>query len=278
MTTAATAATFTLTRVQELLGLSKTTVAGLIAAGFVSPVRGARNEHRFTFQDLMLLRTAHALQKANIPPRKILRSLVKLKAELPAELPLTGLRITAVGADVAVRDPSGRLQAETGQLLMDFEVRNTHGSVAFLQAPNKPDQSAADWFMRGALLEETDAAGAEAAYRRAIELEPSRAAPYLNLGAMLCEAGRSTEAVSLYREAAQLVENEPLVHFNLAIALEDAGQPAEALASYDRAIGADSALADAHYNAGVLLEKLGDKVAALRHFSTYRRLQRNESP
>lgn len=278
MTTAATAATFTLTRVQELLGLSKTTVAGLIAAGFVSPVRGARNEHRFTFQDLMLLRTAHALQKANIPPRKILRSLVKLKAELPAELPLTGLRITAVGADVAVRDPSGRLQAETGQLLMDFEVRNTQGSVAFLQAPNKPDQLAADWFMRGALLEETDAAGAEAAYRRAIELEPSRAAPYLNLGAMLCEAGRSTEAVSLYREAAPLVENEPLVHFNLAIALEDAGQPAEALASYDRAIGADSALADAHYNAGVLLEKLGDKVAALRHFSTYRRLQRNESP
>lgn len=278
MTTAAAGETFTLKRVQELLGLSRTTVAGLIAAGFVSPVRGARNEHRFTFQDLLLLRTAHGLQKANIPPRKILRSLAKLKVELPAELPLTGLRITAVGADVAVRDPAGRLQGVSGQLLMDFEVRHQHGSVSFLQAPNTPDRSAADWFGRGELLEATDAAGAEAAYRQAIELEPTRAAPYLNLGAMLCEAGRFIEAVSLYRGAVALVGCEPLLHFNLAIALEDAGQPAEALASYDHAIGADSAFADAHYNAGVLLERLGDKVAALRHFSTYRRLRRSEVP
>ncbi len=42
--------------------------------------------------------------------------LAKLKAELPAELPLTRLRITAVGSDVVVRDRSGQWNADSGQL------------------------------------------------------------------------------------------------------------------------------------------------------------------
>ncbi|MEO7335142.1 MAG: hypothetical protein ABIV63_01055, partial [Caldimonas sp.] len=121
--------TFTLRRVQAMLGLSRRIVAGLIAEGFVAPSRGRRNEFRFTFQDLMLLRTAHALRSADIAPRKILRSLARLKATLPRELPLTGLRITAIGADLAVRDRSGRLQADSGQLLIDFDVAPVAGSV-----------------------------------------------------------------------------------------------------------------------------------------------------
>lgn len=217
-----------------MLGLSRTTVTGLIDAGFVSPLRGPRNEHRFSFQDLMLLRTAFALQQANIPPRKILRSLGKLKADLPAELPLTGLRITAVGADVAVRDRSGQWHADSGQLLIDFEVAEVAGSVSFIQ----PSSSARpppneDWFKRGEALEATDRAAAEQAYRRAIQLEPGRAAPYRNLGAVLCEEGRCDEAVALHEVASSVVGHEPLVHFNHAIALEDQRRPQEALAGTD---------------------------------------------
>ena len=269
---------FTLKRVQEMLGLSRTTVTGLIDSGFVSPVRGPRNEHRFSFQDLMLLRTAFALQEASIPPRKILRSLSKLKADLPAELPLTGLRITAVGADVAVRDRSGQWHADSGQLLMDFEVAEVGGSVSFIQSSSSaPPPPVDDWFKRGEALEDTDRAAAEQAYRRAIELEPSRVAPYLNLGAVLCEESRCDEAVALYEVATSVVGHEPLVHFNHAIALEDQRRPREALVAYGRAISLDAAFADAHYNSAVLLEKLGDAQGALRHFSAYRRLQRSDA-
>ena len=144
-----------------MLGLSRSIVAGLIAEGFVAPTRGRRNEWRFTFQDLMLLRTAHALQASKIPPRRILRSLARLKATLPQELPLTGLRITAIGADVAVRDRDGQWQADSGQLLMDFDVAPVAGSVAFLArdtAPPAPPGAPA-WFERGLALEATDPAG-----------------------------------------------------------------------------------------------------------------------
>lgn len=66
---------WTLRSIRQTLGLSRGVVAGLVAAGFVSPTRGPRNEYRFSFQDVVLLRTAHALRAANIPPRRIVRSL-----------------------------------------------------------------------------------------------------------------------------------------------------------------------------------------------------------
>ena len=265
---------FTLKSVQEVLGLSRTTISGFIAAGFVTPQRGRRGEHRFSFQDLMILRTAYGLQQARISPRKILKSLTKLRMDLPAEMPLTGLRITALGDVVVVRDRSGQWSADSGQLVMDFEVEEVAGTVSFLSAPKSPQH--VDWFKNGEALESTDRAGAEQAYRRAIELEPSRAAPYLNLGAVLCEDSRCDEAVKLYETATRLVAGDPLLHFNHAIALEDQRSFMEALDAYARALALDTEFADAHYNAAVLLEKLGDERGALRHFNAYRRLGRSE--
>lgn len=267
---------FTLKRVQEMLGLSSATVTKLVSAGFVTPSRGRRNEYRFSLQDLMLLRTAHALQRASIPPRKILRSLAKLKADLPAELPLTGLRITALGADVVVRDRSGQWNPDSGQLVMDFEVAEVSGTVSIFQAAQVDSSTPRDWFKKGEALEATDRPAAEKAYRRAIEQDRSHVASHLNLGVILCEDGRCGEAVELYTAAMQTLAHEPLVHFNLAVALEDLGRPRDAIAAYERALELDSALADAHYNAGMLLEKSGDARGALRHFSAYRRLHRSE--
>jgi tetratricopeptide (TPR) repeat protein len=276
VTTTSVDAPYTLKRVQEMLGLSRTTISGLIAAGFVAPVRGARNAHRFSFQDLMLMRTAFALQQASIPPRKILRALSKLKAELPAEVPLTGLRITAMGADVAVRDRSGRWEADTGQLLMDFEVTEVAGTVSFIPAPAAQTSVPVDWFQRGVALESTDAQGAQEAFRRAITADPGRPEPYLNLGALLCESGRCADAAQLYEDALALVGHDPVIHFNLAIALEDIDQIDAAMAAYEQALILDGDFADAHYNLGMLLQRRGDGVGALRHFNAYRRLERRE--
>ena len=269
------ASTYTLRRVQAMLGLSRTIVAGLIAEGFVAPTRGPRNEWRFTFQDLMLLRTAHALQASKIPPRKILRSLARLKATLPRELPLTGLRITAIGADVAVRDRDGQWQADSGQLLMDFDVAPLAGSVAFLARDTSPPAppGAPAWFERGLALEATDPAGADAAYRQTLALAPDFEAAWLNLGAMLSDAGRFAELAALSDEAVAHCPGSALVHFNRAVALDHLERLPEAAVSYEQSLALDPMLADAHYNLGRLREQLGDKRGALRHFSAYRRLQ-----
>ncbi|MBC7782087.1 MAG: tetratricopeptide repeat protein [Proteobacteria bacterium] len=269
---------YTLRDIEDMLGLGRRIVGNLIAAGFVSPRRGARNEYRFSFQDVVLLRTAYTLRAANIPPRRMLRSLKSLRAKLPTELPLSGLRITAIGNDVAVRDGAAQWEAESGQLLMDFEVASsTKGTVSFLDRHKAPvvgaPSTAAQWFARGEELEGEDKPAAEAAYRRALALAPDHAYAYVNLGAMLCESGRCAEAVSLYDEAIGICPDASLLHFNRAIALEDLHRERIALASYERCLELAPDFADAHYNAARLHEKLGQMQGALRHYSAYRRLQ-----
>jgi hypothetical protein len=104
-----------------MLGLSRSAIVRLVELGFVKPKRGPRQAYLFSFQDVVLLRTAHELRSASIPTTKILRSLKRLKDELPAEAPLSGLRITAVGKDIVVRNRDSQWAADTGQLLMDFD-------------------------------------------------------------------------------------------------------------------------------------------------------------
>jgi predicted Zn-dependent protease len=273
------ATTYTIRGIQEMLGLSRGVISGLIASGFVAPSRGPRNEYRFTFREVVLLRTAVELRAAHIPQRKILASLRKLRATLPAELPLTGLRITAVGNDVTVREGGAQWHADTGQLVMDFDVAPAAGStVAFLQRTparaSPPPADAAAWFSRAEALEASDRRAAESAYRRVLAIDPTHADAYLNLGALLCESRRCDEAVALYDEALRRKPNEALLHFNRAIALEDRGDAAAALASYHTCLRLAPDLADAHYNAARLHQQLGDARQAVRHFNAYRRLQR----
>jgi len=273
--------TFSLRDIQSMLGISRAVISGLIASGFVTPSRGKQREYRFTFQDVVLLRTAHSLQAAQIPPRKILRSLQRLRDSLPSELPLTGLRITAVGNEIAVKEGAAQWQVDSGQMVMDFEVVPEKGSVSFLtrtpepSAPAAPskEEAAGDWFQRGMELEASDKAQAEQAYRRAIDNAPGYIDPYLNLGVMLCDAGRCDDAVALYRHAIEHNPDEPLLHFNMAIALEDAQRIEEALACYERCMALSPEFADAHYNAARLHERLGHATKAIRHYSEYRRLQ-----
>lgn len=271
---------YSVRRVQQMLGISRAIIDRLVRAGFVSPTRGRRNEHRFQFQDVMLLRTAYDLQRAHIPPRKILRSLQSLRASLPQELPLTGLRISAVGEEVAVRTRDSTWEATSGQMLMDFEVTSNDGKLAFINPVNAAPitrQSPEDLVNLGASLEETDPVGAEAAYRSALKVAPDFVDAILNLGALLCERGRCAEAVRLYENALPAVTASAPVHFNYAIALEDAGQLTAAAQAYARALELDSGLADAHYNLGRLHEQLRNPQAALRHFNAYRRLTREPS-
>lgn len=285
-----------------MLGLGRGVVMGLVNAGFVVPARGPRNELRFSFQDVVLLRTAHHLRAANIPPKRLLRQLKSLRERLPAELPLSGLRIKAIGNEVAVKEGSAHWGAESGQLLMDFEVAPAPGaaaggSVAFLAresaalaggAAAGPAPSAAGaepaeasvqgWYQSGESLEGSDPRAAEAAYRHTLALAPDHVYAAVNLGALLCDAGRCREAIDVLEQAIRHQPKEPLLHFNAAIALEDLKRPGEALARYDRALALAPDMADAHHNAAKLCEQLGDRQGALRHYSAYRRLQAAAQP
>jgi len=300
---------YTMRDVQALLGISRTVVTALIAAGVVAPRRGPRREYRFTFQDVVLLRTAQSLRASHVPTRHITRSLRRLQELGQPGQPPTGVRVAAAGRDVTVRDRQGQWQVDTGQFVLDFDRPDTRpergsgramgaGAVLVMQRPSTrgeaarkasapgaclpseladpaevPQLDAAAEFERGVAIEADAPDDAKVAYARALQADPMYLDAYLNLGCLLCDSGCFEEAVVLYRAALQRLPDHPVLHFNLGVALEDAGQQREALASYHACIDLAPDFADAHYNAARLHEALGDPHRAIRHYNQYRELE-----
>ena len=163
-----------MSEVEKLLQLPRSTLRTLIKAGFVTPARGPRNAWLFSFEDLIVLRTAQALAAANVPRSRITRSVKELRRRLPSSMPLSGLSIGAVGDRVVVREGASRWQAESGQYLLAFEGDPERGTLNVM-APRAAASaaSAEDLFEKGLALEDEDRPAAIEMYREAIAADPA---------------------------------------------------------------------------------------------------------
>ena len=265
---------YSLRDVGRLLGLPRSIVCGLIDAGFVSPSRGRRREFRFTFQDLVVLRAAQALVEAKLPTTRILRSLRRLRRQLPPQMPLSGLRVEAVGDAVVVREGDAQWQPDDGQYVLRFQVESPAGRLAFLEAPAGPATASGDaLFEQGMDLEESDPVAASDVYRQAIAADPAHLGAYTNLGRLLHAHKRFAEAEAMYRQGLARCGADGTLLFNLAILLEDLKQPREAADAYRAALAQTPDLPEAHYNLALLCEAAGEQQEAIRHLAAYRRLR-----
>ena len=265
---------YSLRDVGKLLGLSRAVVVGLVDAGFVTPSRGPRREYRFSFPDLVIMRAAQGLSAAKIPPARILRSLRKLRTQLPDRMPLNGLRIEAVGDAVVVSEGERQWQPDDGQYVFQFQIASPGGGgIAFFAVPPRTKARDADAeFERALELESSDANAACEAYRRLLEYDASNCDAYVNLGRLLHERGKLREAEATYREGLEHCGAHATLLFNLAVLQEDLRQPQAAAETYRTALEAQPDLADAHHNLARLCANLDLKQEALRHWSAFRRL------
>jgi DNA-binding transcriptional MerR regulator len=289
--------------VAKMLGLPPRRLRAYLRAGLLSAERQENGRLRFSFQDLLLLRTAEGLVAERIPPRRVVHALKKLRQRLPEARPLTGVPLSADGNRVVAHDGRARWQPDTGQVLLAFpetdspSARQTPVSpcAPFVARPAPtvaaplPDPgesavddpgsgdravSADDLYRIAATLEESDPVHAAHTYRQVLALDPQHAAAHVNLGRLLHEAGEIAEAESHYRATLALRGDDAIAAFNLAVAIEDQGRTDEALEQYERALAIDSGNPDAHYNAARLYEKSGQLAAAFRHLRAYRELVR----
>jgi tetratricopeptide (TPR) repeat protein len=271
---------YTTRDVARLLRLSEAQVRSQARAGFLTPDRGPRNSYRFSFQDLLILRTARELAGARVPPRRIKRALSKLAHHLPLGKFLTELRITADARRVIVRDGEAAWNPESEQLQIDFaglgpSIQSRGVALSISQLPKRSAErlSAAQWFDRGEELEDTAPDEAMKAYAHAIALDPGLAGARVNLGRLHQLAGRVAEAINHYREALR-EGGDATAAFNLGTALEELGRRDSAMAAYCQAIQMDRAFADAHFNLSRLYELVGQRDLALGHLREYQRLCR----
>ena len=262
-----------------MLDLSVARVRSLVRAGFLDPRRGRRGEYRFSFQDLVLLRTAKGLQAANVPPRRLRAALRRLRDQLPRGQPLSGVHIEAHGDRIVVRRGGQVWNPESGQAEFDFDVSELveraapHARRALDEARSvRSDLNAEEWFELGFDLEAASPEHAREAYFEALERRPSLVDARINLGRLLQLAGEVNLAEAHFRIALSYQPTNATAQFNLGVALEDQGRLGEARRAYAAAISAESTFADAHFNLARLLEQLGEGAAALRHLKIYSKL------
>jgi tetratricopeptide (TPR) repeat protein len=266
--------------VAELLGISVPRVRALVRTGIVSPGRqGSRAT--FSFQDLVLLRTAKGLTDANVPPRRILKALKALASQLPADRPLSAVRVQIDGDRVIVRDSNATWEPESGQTVLDFSIRELGEKVAPLARESvhralRAASSTEELFQAALESEQIGASGdAEAAYRKVLEADAAHVAARINLGRLRHVARALAEAEQLYRQALEIDPTHPTARFNLGVVLEDRGATAEAIEAYREAVRLDPRVADVHFNLARLYQQVGDQQAALRHFSRFKALTRD---
>jgi tetratricopeptide (TPR) repeat protein len=264
--------------VAKLLGLPVSRVHSYVRSGFLKPNRGSKRQLIFSFQDVVVLRTASELVRSRIAPARVKKILKKLATDLPEGRSLAAMTIVAEGNRVIARAGGSRWNAENDQKLFDFDVAELSlraapiARRAAIAARTENGLDADGWYEMGVHLEVAAPDDARDAYRRALELAPGHAESHVNLGRLLHEQGDLAAAEEQYRAALAVQPDSILAAFNLGVVLEDRGRSDEAVGVYERLLKRDRRCADAHFNLARLYDKSGRRIASLRHLKEYERL------
>jgi tetratricopeptide (TPR) repeat protein len=266
---------FTRREVTKLLGVSETRLRALDREKIVSP-SGARGKQRaYTFQDLIALRATRELLAQRVRLRDVARAIGALRDTLPrVTRPLQELRIVGDGRRVVVRSDAGSFEPLTGQMVLDFQVQALRDDVVKVLRPGASSsraQTAYDTYVQASALDEDPSTydDAERLYARAIQLDPSLAIAYTNLGNIRFRRGDEPAAEALYRRAIEVDPRQPEAHYNLGYVMLERGDAAGAASYFERALEGDPKFADAHFNLAMALEQLGERARARPHWKRY---------
>jgi len=279
---------FSTHEVAKILGLPDSKIRSCARAALLAPVRGPGGRLRWSFQDLLLLKTTRGLLEARVPPGRIRRMVASLRRQLPGDQALSSVSVYADGRRVVAWDGTARWQPDSGQFLFSFDApavaneepppaRATTPAPARATAPVAAARTAAEWFDLACELDPASPDEARHAYEQALALDARLADAHINLGRLLHAGGDAAGAETHYRAAIQYAPEDAIAHFNLAGLLEETGRASDAVASYQQALAADPTFADAHYNLGLLLDTLGRRPAAMTHLRAARRLYARRS-
>lgn len=274
MALAATKQAYSREETRRLLKLSEQQLASFEAQKLV-PSR----EH-YGFKELLALRTIIKLRQAHRPVAQIGRAVEALSAKLyGVDDPLTELKLYADGKRIRVEVDGKSMEAESGQLLLNFN----HSELTKLLEFRAPDTTGAErdrratadrWFQKGLELEQTGAPHEEVieAYEKAISLDSRAAGAMVNLGTLHFNARNWRDAERFYKLALEADPDYPLAHFDLANLYDERGDRTQAVEHYQAALTISPNYADAHYNLALLFQGSNQPMKAVRHWTMYLKL------
>lgn len=271
---------YTQTEVSRLLSITRGRLRSLDRAGIVSPSGRSKGRRAYTFNDLIALRAARDLLAGRVRLRDVARAIRRIKETIPkVTRPLAELRIASDGKQVVVKSPDGvPFEPLTGQMVLDFEVRQLHDDVVRVLRPSAGrdrQRLAYELYLQASQLDEDPETmdQAEALYRSAIRHDPWLAIVYTNLGNIRFRRGDEEQAEKLYRCALEIEGSQPEAQYNLGYMMLHRGEPAEAIGFFCGAIESDPRFADAYFNLAMAYEQTGNSADARASWQQYLALE-----
>jgi tetratricopeptide (TPR) repeat protein len=237
----------------------------------------------FSFHDLIALKTLLKLREQRISPRIIGLALDSLKSKLAGVArPLSELKIISDSGRITVQIDGQRMDAISGQLLLNFDEIELEKLAAFPVKAVDPaikEREAEAHFQHGLQLEETGAPVDQAitAYKKAIAANPYAAGALVNLGTLYYRMRKFTDAESHYQKAISADPKYALAHFNLGNLYDEMGDMERARGHYETALVVNPAYSDAHFNLALLCERSGQVLQAVGHWKAYLKLDGGSS-
>ncbi|MGE0406764.1 MAG: tetratricopeptide repeat protein, partial [Candidatus Korobacteraceae bacterium] len=184
--------------------------------------------------------------------------------------------VYSAGSRLVFRHQGRAMEPIAGQFVMDFSPASGRIVSSTVESP-ATEETAADFFARGVMLEDDPQAQNEAmaAYTKVLEMEPGHAAAHINLGTLHYNRQDYRMAEWHYRKAVEADSRYALAHFDLGNVLDETGRIEEAVLSYQAALLLAPTYADAHYNLALAYEKLRSFRRALVHWRAYLRLDKS---
>jgi len=231
----------------------------------------------YSFSELIAIKTIVKLRENRIPARQIGEALTSLRRKLDwVKEPLSELRIVSDGRKISVHVAGQKMEAISGQILIDFDAAGL-GAVANFPEKKRSSQrlrESEEWFQRGLDAEESGAPIEVAidAYSKALALNPEAAGALVNLGTIYYRQRKFVEAEKYYCQAIAADPDYPLAQFNLGNLYDEQNRITDAFERYRRALTLNPGYADAHFNIALLCERTGDALKAVHHWKTYLKL------
>jgi DNA-binding transcriptional MerR regulator len=277
--------------IARLFELPESRVRYWSQTGFIMPSVRQASRRFYTFRDLISIKVAKELLDAGLPLQRVRRSLDALRLQLPAvDAPLARLRIRSDRDRILVEEGEATYEAQTGQLLLDFDVDKLRSQVAAVlvlpwvggrglgEASEPASASAYEEFARALACEQrwdgiditaVQLVEAKSAYERATELDPDFAAAWTNLGSLLAMLGELDRARDCFDEALRSDPGQPEAQCNLAELALRGGEVDLAIHGFRQVLRKDPDHLEAHYGLARSLLETGGKGQALAHLERF---------
>jgi len=264
------AQTFSTRAAARILAVSPDRIRYWIRKKLIRPSEQEGKRYRFGFNDLLQLRRTKELLQGRRDLAGLQRSFDDAARRIGR--PLTTLQLSNSGGRLLVRDRGSLYEAESGQMLLSFEVEPAPAGK--LEERFGPARVSAR-FEEAKRLAESEPERALSLCRDLIEQEPRNMALHLQMAALLERENDLPAAVRVFVAAAMLAPGNAEVHLRLGLLYRKRGEFELALQSFVRAVECEPQAVEAHRNLAELYERAGRKRDALRHLSQLHRLSRD---